>query len=728
MGIFSFLHRKSEKNKAAAALKANAYDFASTGSLPIQGGRYPYGSACHVDSHSTGAYPVAGNGPNVVDTLSRGRPVMSQTQLPLDVGPSSDEQAAPAPGVPLYREQSAERPSTAPNGRPPSFIFSGSVTRLKKNQVKRAPPVSFRMFTNSTNDAMAPASRPASQGSVFTLADAPQRAPAHSRSNSMRSDGGRGFKDVLDAHSEIAPLDFWARVKATGARDYGEDVADRNLGQNGFDLESTQVKSYYAKSSAPIPNDALAASLSKRTSRTSMREAAQTKWPRASIPRSVPNDLTASVPRYMSTESGLYNDVKTAGGGHLIRRVSLNTYMPATTSNDTNSAASLTRTRGGSIKSEHDMKLGVNLSELGAPISLGPPKTPKETSPRTPRIPRDSVVLAKKRAETIVSDRTVGEHPSPDRTFALRSAITRSPHRGSISANPSSAAAYPPLSPRKRHSLHTLQSSISSTVASRDSTAALITPLAYPRTAITPFHNQQQQQQQQKAAVPEEETFDLGKLIMMHSDNTAALVDFVESSAPFQKKQPSIIHEEESSSSRPPSWSFPLVTPEPVTTTTAAPVLDNMPEPVPIRTRSLRGWSASSGTPTASARSSSPSFQLRPQTADTSIDLNYCPPLTTAPSPPPTPKSGSFNIDDYISDDEEINSFKHTAEGEEELLFKDVEGYGPGEGFQLPGLSESIFGGEMAGRILRGVKSTPEFEHVEEDEKGQCGEYYGYNG
>lgn len=525
MGIFSFLHRKSDKNKAAAALKANAYDFASAGSLPIQGGRYPHGNACYVDLHSTGAYPVAGNGPDVVDTLSRGRPIMSQTQLPLD-DPSLDDQPAPAPGVPLYRNESAERPRTAPNGRPPSFIFSGSVKRLKKNQVKRAPPVSFRLFTNSTNGSMAPASRPASQGSVFTLADNPQLAPAHSRSNSIRSDGGKGFKDILDAHSEIAPSNFWARVKATGARDYGEDVADRNLGQNGYDLESTQVQSYYAKSSAPIPNNASVASLSQRSSRTSMREATQTKWPKAPTLRPVPKGFAASVPRYKSTESGLYNNVKTTGGGHLIRRVSVNTYMPATSLNNTSSVP-LTRTRGSSIKSEHNTKLDMDFSELGAPIVLGPPKTPKEISPRTPRIPRDSVLLAKKRAETIVSDRMVDEHSSPERIFPLRSATTRSPHRGSISTSSSSAAAYPPLSPRKRHSLHTLQSSTSSTIASRDSTTALFTPLAYPRTVITPFQNQQQQ-----AAVPEEGTFDSGEPVMMHSEDTAALVDFVDSSAP----------------------------------------------------------------------------------------------------------------------------------------------------------------------------------------------------
>ncbi|KAJ4300384.1 hypothetical protein N0V88_003058 [Collariella sp. IMI 366227] len=70
----------------------------------------------------------------------------------------------------------------------------------------------------------------------------------HSRSNSARSDASKAFKDILDAQSEIKPADFRARVKAAGVRDYGEDVAERNLAQNGLDLESPHVQAYYAPS------------------------------------------------------------------------------------------------------------------------------------------------------------------------------------------------------------------------------------------------------------------------------------------------------------------------------------------------------------------------------------------------------------------------------------------------------------------------------------------------
>jgi len=56
------------------------------------------------------------------------------------------------------------------------------------------------------------------------------------------------FKDILDAQSEIKPADFRERVQAAGARDYGEDVAERNMGENGVDLASMHVRAFYAQS------------------------------------------------------------------------------------------------------------------------------------------------------------------------------------------------------------------------------------------------------------------------------------------------------------------------------------------------------------------------------------------------------------------------------------------------------------------------------------------------
>ncbi|KAH7324736.1 hypothetical protein B0I35DRAFT_169015 [Stachybotrys elegans] len=56
--------------------------------------------------------------------------------------------------------------------------------------------------------------------------------------------------DILDAQSELRPSSFQARLRATGARDYGEDVADRNIIVNGVNLTSPAVQQYYHRQHA----------------------------------------------------------------------------------------------------------------------------------------------------------------------------------------------------------------------------------------------------------------------------------------------------------------------------------------------------------------------------------------------------------------------------------------------------------------------------------------------
>lgn len=53
-----------------------------------------------------------------------------------------------------------------------------------------------------------------------------------------------GYVDILDV--TFRPSDFKTRIKATGTRDYGEDVAERNLGVNGVDLNSPAVIGFYS--------------------------------------------------------------------------------------------------------------------------------------------------------------------------------------------------------------------------------------------------------------------------------------------------------------------------------------------------------------------------------------------------------------------------------------------------------------------------------------------------
>ncbi|OAA58271.1 hypothetical protein ISF_06810 [Cordyceps fumosorosea ARSEF 2679] len=78
-----------------------------------------------------------------------------------------------------------------------------------------------------------------------------------SRSGSVRSAVSRHV-DLLDAQGQLGPSDFKARLQATGSREYGEDVAERNIGQNGLLLGSPAVQKFYATSgrscSSPVPS------------------------------------------------------------------------------------------------------------------------------------------------------------------------------------------------------------------------------------------------------------------------------------------------------------------------------------------------------------------------------------------------------------------------------------------------------------------------------------------
>ncbi|KAJ6787744.1 hypothetical protein PWT90_04003 [Aphanocladium album] len=58
--------------------------------------------------------------------------------------------------------------------------------------------------------------------------------------------------DLLDAHGQLGPSDFKARIKASGSREYGEDVAERNIGQNGLLLGSPAVQKFYATRSSQV--------------------------------------------------------------------------------------------------------------------------------------------------------------------------------------------------------------------------------------------------------------------------------------------------------------------------------------------------------------------------------------------------------------------------------------------------------------------------------------------
>jgi len=321
-----------------------------------------------------------------------------------------------------------------------------------------APPVAFRPPRPSTaNPLSAPSS---SAGSIRTFT-------GHSRTNSLLSESGSRSKDLLDAQSEIRPADFKSRVRASGARDYGEDVADRNIGENGIELQSPAVQAFYAQAEvAPVLTNGVRFSHHKSSSSLSSGYGFRNKMRRNTLtPQGGPADFISL----------------SDSNSHLLRRrQSVNTYLPASSvgneSDPTSRRKSGLRVVTNSIMAPKAEKPAWDLSAfpslgLKSPALFGPPRTPRlaptarpstarPATDHSPRIPRESLVSARQN----LADEAISFSPplrSPPRS-----------RRGSVNS--------PGTHPRKCHSLQTLQYSYTSHSVNREPLSD-ITPLSYPR-------------------------------------------------------------------------------------------------------------------------------------------------------------------------------------------------------------------------------------------------------
>jgi hypothetical protein len=244
-----------------------------------------------------GTYPVAGNGPNVLQEIQRSRAKRDERIQSMRSAAGS---VAAAPNVPRRREDAIPvvparpaRPRTAPqNGTPgggyhnatdstsgrtqsgfsmksPSSLFSNSRRNSIKSTIEPPPPVPTSTFkavrdiqtyqpkkgsSSSVSNGFSPAtplfaqhSRNGSQASHKTHADlldahsdikrsreagfTPSTPPLaqHNRTDSRASHVSH--VDLIDAHSTInrSREASQHRAIAIGARNYGEDVADRNI-------------------------------------------------------------------------------------------------------------------------------------------------------------------------------------------------------------------------------------------------------------------------------------------------------------------------------------------------------------------------------------------------------------------------------------------------------------------------------------------------------------------
>lgn len=379
----------------------------------------------------------------------------SQTRLSSETA-SIDDRVAPAPAVPLYGDEGMARPSTAPVGRPLSTTPAVGGSRSKREVRRRPPPLSFRRPQLRT---VMPGSRPGSRGSEKTVTSLFGRPSGRLRASSCQSDAGGGFKDLLDAQDEINPADFRTRVKAAGAKEYGEDVAARNMGQNGFDLESAHVRAFYAQPPRQPEADENRPSAAIRP-KTSMSDAGLTKKPH----------------HYL---------------GHRFPAIALSPKLGPANKEPAGSRACQDGTPVLSLRLS-TVSLGAVLrvptpdmrTEMpGRPArEFSPPrKTPNGPPHRRARRPRDSVKLAKERAE--LAEMPVLEDSEED-DISPR-AFSRSATQPLRISSIRSASSFP----RTQHSLHALQSSVSLSTASHD-TVAPAPPSFNPRSSSRQHHLQ----------------------------------------------------------------------------------------------------------------------------------------------------------------------------------------------------------------------------------------------
>jgi len=228
-----------------------------------------YDSTVALDPPIKGSYPIAGNGPNVLDELQRSRSKRDASRRQSVAGTK-----AVAPTVPRFPQDILERPRTAPhNGKPGGgYTFENNNNthgRTRSGFSMKSPPNFFnsrqRNSIQSTVEpppplVPAPVSKSSAPNPREIRAYQPKKAsePAeadtpntftppsalHQRNASHIS--RKSYVDLLDAHSSIRPSRDVSRdrAKASGVRNYGEDVADRNLA--AFDLNSPEFS--YRKS------------------------------------------------------------------------------------------------------------------------------------------------------------------------------------------------------------------------------------------------------------------------------------------------------------------------------------------------------------------------------------------------------------------------------------------------------------------------------------------------
>ncbi|KAK8127703.1 hypothetical protein PG984_008811 [Apiospora sp. TS-2023a] len=626
MGLFSFLSRKaSHDQRDLALLKAQPYNATVAALPPIRGISAPRPSRFYI-------------GVFVLWTLT-GRPLSGSLRFEA----SARTLESPVQGPP-YRLSS----KSPEEGRP---ILPPKVP--SKEHVFTKPPPVF-----------------------------------HERSASIRSgDSGmtRGFVDLLDAQSSINHINFHQRVQAAGGKIYGEDVADRNIRENGFNLDSPAIRAFYEEPSrtSPLPPSSGSDAGSDMRSRAKKRHSigatlrtkslTSSKTNTASFPERTSSVIPSIPPEYRTSKTKKNEESITTKAS---RRKSMPSYI-VSSSADTRSRSSSTASKQYAQNQDAD-SFPAALQDRGkymASVQVADEKSIKSYGSNRRSVlvknHRDSFVLSETNSDE--ADFGVARRISVVYPLVVDGNRPKSVHssgRDTASQNIISISGHPPS---KRISIHSLQSPLQRNPPDIS--------LSGPRGPTLE---------------PGRSKCDLGSTSNLHDTTSHASAQLQAMRSPYRTRSLA------SSSGR------------------GARKLD-IEESIPERTSSIRHWSIDSTTATLSSLSSNPYRPHSRHTANTSVDLmpytkgvnssretfgsaayhtaseNYSQPSVAALSPL-TPQSGfnhnteprpNFNIDDELSsDDDDFSPRQPRGEGEEDLIFN-PSGYGFDAG-ELPGLPNPL--------------------------------------
>ncbi|KAH9891463.1 hypothetical protein F4778DRAFT_335967 [Xylariomycetidae sp. FL2044] len=679
MGLLSFLSRKpTSENLRRDELKAQAYDTTVASLPPI-----------------LGTTPVTGNGQNILEQFQKSHPDLR------DVHRSGDN-SAPTPLVPRIRHDGIVRPGTSVSTKAAETIIrprsESGAGEKRRPQLREPPKKRHGPYKLPSKISVDPSE------TTKPVYSAPSPAFVRHRSSSVQSSysaSAGGFVDLLEAQSHIKPLDFYGRVKATGVKDYGEDVADRNLREDELNSDSYSAQElgmishdmgtgHMASEADPDETeDAAARRLQKRHSLgSSLRTKSQaltknTPFPKRTSSR-LPYVYKPSEQQPMSRE-----DDKTIREKSELkkRRRSLPSFVPHVSSTDRPRSSS----RGTPSKQTDPNYFPDSLRDraLAAAHLERPNALPAKQSSSIQETPlsrkaRDSLYVKGKTSQyQPVHAREASEHSLPDYDDVCPRSAKQSSRRRTFAAytRPSSSNS---KAPSKRRSFQGAQS-----LARSDSRMKTDTP-----DSDTP-------------SLPKERDYRPDALQSTHlNDVHDGAVNALPPLRPshrdtsFPRGWPESSREQSSYHGR--NRSIASISSRSIKQF-------GIEESIPERTSSLRNWSLTSET-AVSTQSSNP---FRPQsghTTTTSVDIaSFLPssrsvkssrhqPTLHSPTSKthiPTTRSttlsryhqhpNEFNMDDYISSDESNEvSARPRGEYEEDLLFA-PQGYGF-DGSQLPGL------------------------------------------